>query len=98
MLAQSVIIVLAFGFATASYMRAGEAAAQVNIVIQRQIEFSEKQKAIATKADEALSKANTAMAISAKTEANIEWIRNGQTELKGMVMNYLEYKRTKAEK
>jgi hypothetical protein len=86
------IMLLSFGFATASYVKTGESDDKVNQVLRKQIEVIENQKTDRRRIDEALQKANTALAISAKTEANIEWIRTGQTELKTLVLNYLGVK------
>jgi len=89
--AQFTVILLAFYFSL-------NAMNGVNLVQQRQIEFHEKQKIMEKKTDDALAKANSAVAMSAKTEANIEWIRSTGTEhgrmlieTRSMLMKYLQH-------
>jgi len=93
--AQFTVILLAFYFSL-------NAMNSVSLVQQRQIEFSEKQKMMEKKTDDALAKANSAVAMSAKTEANIEWIRSTGTEhgrmlldTRSMLIKYLQINKGK---
>jgi len=63
---------------------------RMSAVSERQIQIAERQRVIEKKADDALTSANKALAISGKSEADIAWIREGFTELKMLVRDAVQ--------
>lgn len=75
---QGVFIIAALSFSVSAALRTSSLAEQM-------IGFSERQKQIEQKADSAREDAAQALVISGKAEANIQWIREGLTEMKMMI-------------
>jgi hypothetical protein len=62
---------------------------RVSAIAEKQIQIIERQKMIEQKADTASKQSAEALATSSRAEANIQWIREGLTELKMTVRQAL---------
>jgi len=62
---------------------------------EKQIAIMERQKNIESKADGAVNKSTEALALSGKAEANMQWVREGLTEVKSQLRDMAAYKTSK---
>jgi hypothetical protein len=83
------ILTLQGVFVIASLSLCLNAMNRVSGIAEQQIQIMERQRAIESKTDEgieksaeAIAKAGEALAMSSRAEANIQWIREGLTEIK----------------
>jgi hypothetical protein len=69
-------------FVMGSMMIAVSTQSSLGNVIEKQVQVIERQKITEEKADNALQKSAEALTLSGRADANIQWIREGLTEVK----------------